>query len=188
MLRHEGTAEMIVIDLDRESLQWTADGDALNLDDSPASAWQLWVTVIYMGMRDQASSLHYQSWLGGMGLSYVCANTRYVIAPPPAGLSRWLVEVWLTHLESGWRKWLGRWTGHQATAGILRVVAGGGSYDWYASCWALPGAAGVDIHRVGSWEWSEGSWGWNEGVRPAPAFPSADAAVTSGSDSVTPIS
>lgn len=44
----------------------------------------LWGRVLLMAIRDEASSVHYHPWRGDGALSYIIANTRYDLLPPPA--------------------------------------------------------------------------------------------------------
>ena len=136
---------MVVVDLERHRLPWSASGEHLELGDDPESAWHLWVALLLMSLRDGATSLHYHSWLGADALSYICSGTRFALEQPAPALAAELVSVWLNRFRRGWAWWPAR---HRSAAGRVRTLCGGMADDWYASCWSLPGAEGVDLNRA----------------------------------------
>jgi hypothetical protein len=137
---------MLFIYLETHPLKFDVDGFAVVEGEGPDAAWDLWVLVLLMAVRDKARSVHYHSWLGEDALSYVCPDGWHTMMPPKPPLATQMVQVWLDRLSRK-PKWWPFHRRHQQGTGVVHIGDDQWSIGWYVSCWSRDGVEGVDLIR-----------------------------------------
>ena len=114
-------------------------------------AMDWWVGILYMAIKDQASSLHFHAWptsgVANEGLRYVVDWTHYELIPPPFEMAGEMVEAARELLGTPIRSRFERLFGLN-TSGRFRLASKTVVTEWAGVCWKCDSAMGVDLFRL----------------------------------------
>lgn len=112
-------------------------------------AHKMWGHVLLMAIRDGASSVHYHPWRSDEPLSYVIANVRHPLDPPPAEWCEWVVSAaWSVFAPrlSLLDRLIARWRG--AACGGFTLWLEDCGVEWVGICWSSGKLIGADFFQV----------------------------------------
>ena len=103
-----------------------------------------------MAIWDEASSVHYHPWRGDGALSYIIANTRYDLLPPPADWA-WQCALAARSFLVRRRSLLGRvlvGSSRGPACGSFMLCVEEHKIEWDVVCWSAGKRFGVEFFRV----------------------------------------
>jgi hypothetical protein len=110
-----------------------------------------WGVALLLAIRDDASSVQYQSWREDGTLAYISHGTRHILYPPSSKAAREFAAAARAIVKPGWRGLLARvvwWLGGAVAGRFTLDIGYGVTVVWDVVIWSSGERFGVDFFRV----------------------------------------
>jgi hypothetical protein len=124
----------------------------LEITGTKEDADRLWRMIVAMGIRDHASSIHYQPYAFGHALYYIVDWVQYGLVTPPEEFAKTLVEsikMALTKAQgNSFTKMLKRLIRSRVVHATIDFVAEQETTTWDVVAWSGNDSSGAAFYRV----------------------------------------